>query len=168
MKLMRPDDLPNRAGPLPKVQAGPPQQQLDQLPSADEWAATRKVIEAWPTADKAPSKRSVPGTVGLSIPAGENCSTSPEAFLFGREFAHHHPMTDGGFHMVLPPDWHGAAITTGWAAVHPWAGQPTVSPQTVLVYAPRDEAERQVVIGLIQAAERLARNLPLMATYLRG
>ena len=52
----------------------------------------RAVIDAWPSADKAPSRRSVPGTVGLYVPAGESCSTSPDAFLLGREFAHHHQM----------------------------------------------------------------------------
>lgn len=117
----------------------------------------RQMFELWRTADRGASQRAVAGTVGLYIPASDSKATDPDSFLLGNEFAHHHPESDGGLHLVLPPAWHGAALENGWAIPHTFAGRPTVSQWTVLVFAPRDERERKVVGRLIQAAEAFAR-----------
>ena len=151
------DLLPLRVGPPPQVYAGPPQHQLDQLPTQAQWQALRAELNAWGTAVLRPSRRSVPGTLGLHLPDHDERSTSPECFLLDSEFAHHHPNSDGGMHLVLPPEWHSAAIEKGWAIPHPMAGQPTISPWIVLVYAPRNETERRVALRLIDVAERFAR-----------
>lgn len=39
---------------------------------------------------------------------------------------------------------------------HPMAGLPTVSPHTIMIFAPRDAAERALVARLIRAAELYA------------
>lgn len=148
--------LSRRQGPAPHVYPGPPQHQLDQLPTDAQWQATRRDILGWRTATPRPSMRSVPGTIGLHLPEHRCQSCDQDRFLIGSEFAHHHPSSDGGLHMVLPPDWHTAAIKNGWAIPHPLAGQPTVSPWTLLVYAPRDDAERKVVMQMVAVAERFA------------
>ena len=154
-----PKDLPLRNGPPPRVYPGPPQHQLDQLPAEREWRATREMFSAWQTADRGASRRAAPGTLGLYIPKNDERASSAEAFLLGNEFAHHHPFEDGGLHLVLPPAWHAATIKKGWAVPHTLAGQPTVSHLTLLIFAPRDADERDVVRRLIEASESFARGI---------
>ena len=154
--ISEPEDLPLRNGPRPRVYPGPPQHQTDQLPTEEEWRATREMFSAWQTADQGASRRAAPGTLGLYIRENEKAA-SAEAFLLGTEFAHHHPKGDGGLHLVLPPAWHVAAIKKGWAVPHTLAGQPTVSRLTLLIFAPRDADERDVVRRLIEVSESFAR-----------
>jgi phospholipase/carboxylesterase len=91
------------------------------------------------------------------VPENDHRASSAEAFLLGNEFAHHHPKEDGGLHLVLPPVWRAVAIKRGWAIPHTLAGQPTVSRLTLLVFAPRDAAERDVIRRLVEASESFAR-----------
>jgi len=149
-----PVTLPKRAGPAPKVHPGPPQHQLEQHPEQAQWQALRALIERWESADKAPTLRGVPGTLGLFLPRGRP-GAGEYGFLIGREFAHHHP-DDGGLHMTLPRDWCHAVMAQGWGEPHTWAGRPTVSPNTVLIYAPRDAHEIAVVQRLIEVSEGFA------------
>ncbi len=44
------------------------------------------------------------------------------------------------------------AIEQGWAEPHPLAGQPSVSPHIVMVYAPRDPQEVETVMVLVSAS----------------
>jgi hypothetical protein len=157
--IREPEDLPPRNGPRPRVYPGPPQHQLDQLPTEEEWRATREMFSAWKTADQGASRRAAPGTLGLYIRENDDKASSVEAFLLGNEFAHHHPKGDGGLHLVLPPTWHVATIKKGWAVAHTLAGQPTVSRLTLLIFAPRDADERAVIRRLIEVSESFARGI---------
>ena len=157
--LSEPKDLPLRNGHRPQVYPGPPQHQLDQLPTEEEWRAIRKMFDAWQTADQGASLRATPGTLGLFIRENDHKASSAEAFLLGNEFAHHHPKGDGGLHLVLPPAWHASAIKKGWAVPHTLAGQPSVSRWTLLIFAPRDVDERDVVRRLIEVSESFARGM---------
>jgi hypothetical protein len=148
--------LPARSGPAPQTTRNNPQQQTNQIPDRDQYNAFREVIANWPGVIKAPSLRAPPGTIGLFL-APEDAKGPDDAFLLSREFAHLHPLPDGSLHMVLPPDVHAAAVKAGWGIPHPMAGMPSISPQTILIYAPRDAAERDVVTTLISSAERFAR-----------
>ena len=156
-QIGEPKDLPLRNGPRPRVYPGPPQHQLDQLPTEEEWRATRKMFNAWQTADQGASLRATPGTLGLFIRDNDDKASPAEAFLLGNEFAHHHPKGDGGLHLVLPPAWHAATTQKGWAVSHTLAGQPIVSHLTLLIFAPRDADERDVVRRLIEVSESFAR-----------
>jgi hypothetical protein len=115
------------------------------------------MFSAWQTADQGASHRAAPGTLGLYIRENDDKASSTEAFLLGNEFAHHHPKGDGGLHLVLPPAWHAATIKLGWAVPHTLAGQPTVSRLTLLIFAPRDAGERDVVRRLVEVSESFAR-----------
>jgi Family of unknown function (DUF5519) len=148
--------LPRRSGPAPATTRQNPQQQLEQIPDQANYEAFHQVVAAWPGVIKRPSLRAPIGTVGLFLPDAD-ANGPDEAFLLGTEFAHLHPLPDGSLHMVLPPSVHAAAIEAGWGIPHPMAGMPTVSPQTILIYAPRDAAEREAVRQLISAAEAYAR-----------
>jgi Family of unknown function (DUF5519) len=148
--------LPDRAGPAPQTTRHNPQQQTNQIPDRVAYIAFRDVIASWPGVIRAPSLRAPPGTIGLFL-APEEAKGTDEAFLLSTEFAHLHPLPDGSLHMVLPPEAHAAAVKAGWGIPHPMAGMPSVSSQTILIYAPRDAAEREVVMTLVASAERFAR-----------
>jgi phospholipase/carboxylesterase len=117
------------------------------------------MFSAWQTAEQGASRRAAPGTLGLYIRENDDKASSAEAFLLGNEFAHHHPREDGGLHLVLPPAWQVAAIKKGWAVPHTLAGQPTVSGLTVLIFAPRDAEERDVIRRFIEVSESFARGI---------
>lgn len=147
--------LPKRRGTPPRITKVNPQSQLDQQPDVP---LSRDLIDAvrdWPGVVLDHSLRAPNGTVGFFL---DRPSEQPvEAFLLGLEFAHVHPGPDHSLHMVLADPLRGEAIAQGWAVPHHLAGAPGVSPQTVLVFAPRDRDELSVVLSLVQAAWRFAR-----------
>jgi hypothetical protein len=49
------------------------------------------------------------------------------------------------------------AIDTGWAEVHPVARLGLIPPNVVMIYAPRDNGEVQIVAGLVRTAHAFAR-----------
>jgi len=147
---------PRRPGPPPRTTKTNPQQQLDQFPDLASHKAMHDIVAAWPNVIKRPSLRASHGTLGMFL-SDEEARGRAEAFLLGTEFAHLHAPPDGALHMVLPPEIHRRVIETGWGIPHPMAGLPTVSPQTVMIFAPRDAAERAVVTRLIHVAELYAR-----------
>lgn len=109
-----------------------------------------------PGVEERPSLISVPGARALwlseSLPAGP-----PEAFMVGREFAHLHPLPDLSLHAMLPPALAEEAISAGWAELHPVARLGLLRSGAVMLYAPRDDGERKVVEGLVEAAYDFAR-----------
>jgi len=81
----------------------------------------------------------------------------PEAFIIGSEFAHIHPLPDGSLHAALPPALAEEAIAAGWAEIHPVARRGLIPMNIVMLYAPRDAAELNVVLGLLRAGYEHAR-----------
>jgi hypothetical protein len=151
------DALPRRAGAPPRTTPTNPHTQLDQQP-ADAWPAeelARRVF-ALPGVVEQPSAISVPGARALVLAEGETAGP-PEAFLIGREFAHLHPSPDRSLHAMLPPDVRDAAIDAGWAEVHPVARRGLIPDTAVMLYAPRDEGELDVVERLVRASHAFAR-----------
>jgi len=112
-------------------------------------------VFALPGVEERPSAISVPGARALwlreDVPAGPR-----EAFMIGREFAHIHPMPDGSLHAALPPEVAEEAINKGWAEQHPAARMGYIPPNVVMIYAPRDAQEMEVVAGLVVEAYRYA------------
>jgi hypothetical protein len=80
-----------------------------------------------------------------------------DAFMAGTEFAHLHPGADQSLHVMLPPDLVREAIDAGWAEQHPLAARGLISANVVMLYAPRDDAERSVVAALVRASYAYAR-----------
>lgn len=144
-----------RAGSRPRTTDTNPHSQIDQQPDqpySDEilarMAAGQEVVFA-------ESARAPVGTVGMYINAKERPGPE-EAYLLGLEFAHIHPGPDHSLHLTLPDGVREDAIEAGWAEPHPLAGQPTVSPHIVLLYAPRDAQEADVVLSLVEASKQYA------------
>lgn len=149
--------LPARRGERPRTTPTNPHTQLDQQPG-DEGIVQElaRRLFALPGVVERPSGISVPGARALIVAPGEPVGP-PEAFMIDREFAHLHPSPDHSLHAMLPTEIAQAAIDAGWAEPHPVARMGLLPANAVMVYAPRDEAELDVVESLIEASHRFAR-----------
>ena len=157
LRLRSVSTLPHRAGPRPRTTPTNPHTQLDQQPGdaalAQELA--RRVF-ALPGVVEEPSRVSVPGARALTLAADEPAGP-PEAFLTGREFAHLHPAPDHSLHAMLPPELVTEAVEAGWAEPHPVARMGLIPATAVMLYAPRNHAELDVVEQLVGASHAFAR-----------
>jgi Family of unknown function (DUF5519) len=131
--------------------------QLDQQPADVRWIdeLARRVF-ALPGVVEEPSGISVPGARALVL-APEEPTGPPEAFLIDREFAHLHPAPDHSLHAMLPRETAAAAVAAGWAEPHPAALRGLIPHTAVMLYAPRDEAELEVVEQLVRVSHAFAR-----------
>jgi hypothetical protein len=150
--------LPIRAGDRPRTTPTNPHTQLDQQPSDLRWVEElARRIFALPGVVEEPSRISVPGARALVLSPDE-ASGPPEAFLIGREFAHLHPAPDHSLHAMLPTETVAEAVEAGWAEPHPVALRGLIPPTAVMLYAPRDEAELDVIESLVRASHAFARS----------
>ena len=150
--------LPIRTGPKPATYPGLPHQQLDQQPPDDRLrqALAERVFALAGVAEE-PSGISVPGARALVLDS--TLARGPrDAFLVGREFAHLHPGQDHSLHMALPESVARAACDAGWAEPHPLVASGRAPKTLVMVFAPRDEHELDVVTRLVEASHRYARS----------
>jgi hypothetical protein len=152
-----PSALPLRAGDRPRTTPTNPHTQLDQQPTDSHWIdeLARRVF-ALPGVVEEPSRISVPGARALVLAPGE-ATGPPEAFLIDREFAHLHPAPDHSLHAMLPTKAVTEAVAAGWAEPHPVALRGLIPPTAVMLYAPRDEAELDVIERLVRASHGFAR-----------
>lgn len=148
--------LPRRPGSRPTTTPTNPHTQLDQQPSgSDQRELLAASVFALPGVVERPSAISVPGARALWL--AEGAAGPPEAFLVGNEFAHLHPPPDQSLHAMLPPTLVAEAVEAGWAEQHPAASRGLVPGTAVMLYAPRDDDERQVVEELVRASHAFAR-----------
>jgi hypothetical protein len=148
--------LPTRTGPKPATYPGMPHTQLDQQPSDERLRdALAARVFALPGVVEEPSGISVPGARALVLDA-ELARGPRDAFMIGREFAHLHPGHDRSLHMALPESVARAACDAGWAEPHPLAASGRGPKTLVMVFAPRDDQEVDVVAGLVEASYRYA------------
>lgn len=149
--------LPRRAGERPEVHFRIPQSQLSHTSPAHLQDVLFERISRLEGVTSGPSMISVPGARGLVSPTAPG---PDDAFLVAevKEFAHLHPEHDGSLHLALPLDLAGDAVAKGWAQSHMWAGV-RLSPGFLMVYGPRDEAEVDVVAGIVEASYRYAHGL---------
>jgi hypothetical protein len=149
--------LPARVGDRPRTTPTNPHTQLDQQPLELRWIEelARRVFEL-PGVVEQPSRISVPGARALVLEPGESVGP-PEAFLIDREFAHLHPAPDHSLHAMLPTETATEAVAAGWAEPHPVALRGLIPPTAVMLYAPRDEAELDVIERLVRISHAFAR-----------
>ena len=150
--------LPRRRGARPRTTPTNPHTQLDQQP-ADSGLVEELARRAFslPGVVEEPSGISVPGARALVLAPSEPAGP-PEAFLIGREFAHLHPDPDHSLHAMLPTETVAEAVDTGWAEPHPVALRGLIPPTAVMLYAPRDEEELDIIDGLVRASHAFARS----------
>jgi hypothetical protein len=146
--------LPKRSGSRPRITPTNPHTQLEQNPQPEMVEELAQRIFTLPGVEERPSAISVPGARALwlreDVPAGPW-----GAVMIGREFAHIHPMPEGSLHVALPPEVAQEAIGQGWAEQHPVARMAYIPHNVVMIYAPRDAQEVEVV-GLVVEAYRYA------------
>jgi hypothetical protein len=140
--------LPRRRGPRPQTIAPRPHAQVSQPspPHIHQQLAVRAL--ELPGVSAADSLVSVPGAIAFVLDEA-TAGGPPEAFQAQREFAHLHPEDDGSLHMTLPLEVAREAYEKGWGEAHPVSGTP-------LVFAPRDEAELEVVWRLLRSSYEYA------------
>jgi luciferase-like monooxygenase len=149
--------LPPRVGARPKTTPTNPHTQLDQQPADSRLVEelARRVF-ALPGVVELPSRVSVPGARALVLAPGETVGP-PQAFMIDREFAHLHPAPDHSLHAMLPMEVVSDAVDAGWAEPHPVALRGLIPSNAVMLYAPRDEAELNVIETLVRASHAFAR-----------
>jgi phospholipase/carboxylesterase len=137
--------LPQRPGPRPPTHQGMPHTQIGVSPIPEVNAELFRRSFSLPGVENRPTIISVPGARALWLD-DTVAEVRPGVILAGREFAHIHP--DGSMHLTLPAERARAAITAGWAEVHPIARQVGVEGM-VLVYTPRTFEELEVLWSLV-------------------
>jgi hypothetical protein len=80
----------------------------------------------------------------------------PESYVFAPVWLVARP--EGSLHLTLRPEWAQKVVSKGWGTVHPFARYMAgaVPPQSLIVYAPRDEPEFAVVARIVDAAHAYA------------
>jgi len=147
-----PSALPPRKGPRPLIRGIAPQRQKTQESPAAVYAQLvgrlsglaadprNKLLERTSCFEKNSS--------GLfaSVPITRTC---------GGEICHAHP-SDGSMHLTLHPADAKAVLESGWGERHPLARggwcRRFVPKEFVLVYAPREEGEVEVVMEIVAAS----------------
>lgn len=148
--------LPARAGDRPSATTGLPHSHLDQQPqTTHELGSVLAEAASWPHVRLQPSQIAVEGSLALVLTV--DSQTGPtEAFMVDREFCHGHAGGDSSLHAALPTVLAIAAQRVGWAEphylVHTGQAPPTIS----MLYAPRDEVERDVILRLVRASYEFA------------
>jgi len=148
--------LPQRAGPRPSTSNEIPHCQLDQQPGDSRYVdAIFAEALTWPSVLGGPSSISVEGARALTL--DESAAPGPkEAFMVGREFCHVHAQGDFSLHAALPLPLAAAAESEGWAEPHFFVRTGRAPATIVMLYAPRDRAEQDVILGLVRASYEFA------------
>lgn len=152
--------LPRRRGGRPRTTSEFPHSQLDQQPGDGALLAdlARRAFELEGVVER-PSIVSVPGARALAL--ADDCAVGPDvAFIRGREFAHFHPGPDWSLHLALPDSTADLAIERGWAELHLIARTEELPGSVVMLYAPRDAAEAEVLWTLLRASHAFASAVP--------
>jgi hypothetical protein len=148
--------LPPRAGPRPRTSNEIPHSQLDQQPGDSQYVdAILAEALTWRSVLGQPSAISVEGARALTLDDSA-LGGPPEAFMVGREFCHVHAQGDFSLHAALPLPLAGAAERAGWAEPHFLVRTGQAPATVVMLYAPRDEAERDVVLRLVRESYEFA------------
>lgn len=148
--------LPQRPGPRPRTRTELPHSQLDQQPGDSRYVDTILAQAlSWPSVLAQPSQISAEGGRALTLDA-RSPSGPAEAFLIGREFCHVHTHGDHSLHATLPPPLASEAERAGWAEPHFLVHTGQAPETVVMLYAPRGEAERDVVLQLVRASYAFA------------
>lgn len=143
----RSDHLPPRVGAAPATTLEVPQQQLTQNATLSRREALIYFVSGLPGLSEQRTDLAIPGSVAFHAAQAQRFSS----LMAGSEFIHFHPPHDGSIHLALSQELFEKVVTLGWGVSHLLAGY-RVHERTVLLYAPRDEYEVQVLTELIRRA----------------
>lgn len=149
-------ELALRQGPRPRIGAHPvPHRQLNQLAEGDSRRRLNETFDRF----VAQNDHAVRYTKSFyekrngAVTLLDASKGHPLAQISQGEIAHIHP-ADGSMHMIFSPSDAKQVIEKGWGERHPLAGSPKFNlPDTyLLIYAPRNEQEVDVINQLLCAA----------------
>jgi hypothetical protein len=148
--------LPPRVGTRRLATASIPHSQLDQQPQdTRELDSILAEAATWPHVDQQPSRIAVEGSRALVLTPDAIIGPA-EAFMVGREFCHGHARDDFSLHATLPLAVANSAQQAGWAEPHYLVHTGLAPTTVVMLYAPRDESERDVILRLVRASYEFA------------
>ncbi len=149
-------DLPPRTGARPRATTSIPHSQLNQQPeTTHELDSILAEAATWSHVSQQPSRIAVEGSRALVLTVGSEAGPA-EAFMVGQEFCHGHAGGDSSLHATLPTQLAVAAGRAGWAEPHYLVHTGQAPPPVAMLYAPRDEAERDVILRLVRASYEFA------------
>jgi len=157
--------LRRRPGPKPVTQGPVPHRQVDQHAAVDMWDALHARCFSLPDVTEHESLVvDAPGAKALWLDAA--VAIGPEdAFIAEREFAHMHARPDSSLHLQLPAELAALAVDGGWAELHTLVWLGFTGPQALMIFAPRDEDELDVVWSLVVESYRYARSEPPLIAF---
>lgn len=143
--------LPERRHSRPKTEGIAPHRQVEQQGGAEMFQKLAAAIEAF-----------APGA-NNDFAIGTSCYEKNSDALFAvqaasqrcrREVVHVHS-SDGSMHVTLHPADANTVLRSGWGERHPLAGvlsERFVPEEFMMVYAPQNDEEMEVVLDIIRAA----------------
>ncbi|PSN59730.1 hypothetical protein BS50DRAFT_449851, partial [Corynespora cassiicola Philippines] len=144
--------LPSRSGSRPLVQGIAPQRQQTQKSTGPVYAA---LVAGLHGLARDPANRLLERTSCFEKHSEGLFASTPITRTCGGEVCHAHP-SDGSMHLSLHPADARIVLEAGWGERHPLAKggwfRRYVPREFTLVYAPRDEAEVEVVMHIVAAA----------------
>ncbi len=142
--------LAARSGSAPRLAPTWPCHQLDDTPPAGCVAQLASCAGALTGVEEAPVPLNAAGRAFALD--GLHAMGQPEAFVFAPVWLIVRP--DGSLHLTLRPEWAQKVAAKGWGTVHPFARYMAgaVPPQSLIIYAPRDDSELAVVVRIVAAA----------------
>jgi hypothetical protein len=151
--------FPARPGPEPTVTEGEPQEQLDQIGSAELWDELLRRAVALPGVSERDSAISVKGARAFWLDP-ELVKGPEDSLIIETEFAHIHPRPDSSWHLQLPHELALLAVSGGWGRIHTvvWVGDAPAN--SMMLYSPRNEEELEVIWALVEESYRYATGQP--------
>jgi hypothetical protein len=144
--------LPQRKGERPLIQGIAPQRQQTQTSSASVY---KQLVEKLNALAEEPRNQLMERTSCFEKNSSGLFTSIPITRTCGGEICHAHP-SDGSMHLTLHPSDAKLMLENGWGERHPLARggwcRRFVPKEFVLVYAPRDEAEIEVVMKIVAAS----------------
>ncbi len=146
------DALPKRRGERPRVEGVAPQRQQTQRSEASIYA---QLVGRIHITAVDPRNRLIERTSCFEKHSSGLFTSDPITRTCGGEICHAHA-SDGSMHMTLHPADANLMLENGWGERHPLARggwcRRFVPKEFVLVYAPRDEAEVDIVMRIVAAS----------------
>ncbi len=139
--------LPMRIGEAPEIGKVPPQLQFtDKSPKEVYQKLHDWMFSTFPKVRKEPTRISVPSSIAMWLDENENVGHI-DAFMpppGSREFTHLH--LDGSIHTVLGTEIENEILAKKWGVRHMYYNRGV---KEVLVYAPRNEEELEILKSVI-------------------
>ena len=140
--------LPARLPPPAVTTGAVPHQQIDPDVFPELIASMSGQIFAFPEVESRPSTI-VDDATAIWLTSDFNFGR-PECVIRERELGHIH--ADGSLHITLPHARIPGAADAGWIERHPWSTTRPRFSAYVMVFTPRDVAEVELIVDLVEVA----------------